>query len=54
MGKKDIFRIAVDKEPEIPSEPKKVEAPVLAQQEVKSSPRIGSSETSGGGGFGFW
>ena len=46
MGKKDIFRMPVEKEPEIPAEPKKVEAPVLAQQEVKSSPRIGSSETS--------
>jgi outer membrane protein OmpA-like peptidoglycan-associated protein len=46
MGKKDIFRIPVEKEPEIPAEPKKVEAPILAQQEVKSSPRIGSSETS--------
>jgi hypothetical protein len=46
MGKKDIFRMPVEKEPEIPAEPKKAEAPVLAQQEVKSSPRIGSSETS--------
>lgn len=46
MGKKDIFRIMVEKEPEIPVELKKEEAPILAQSEVKSNPRIGSSETS--------
>jgi outer membrane protein OmpA-like peptidoglycan-associated protein len=42
-GKKDIFRIAIEPEPE----PVVAEAPKpILQQDVKSSPRIGSSETS--------
>jgi len=42
-GKKDIFRVAIEAEPE--PEPVVVAAPII-QQDVKSSPRIGSSEVS--------
>lgn len=45
LGKKDIFRIEVKQE-ELPVVPIKKEAPILAQQDIKSSPRITSSETS--------
>ncbi|WP_406751270.1 OmpA family protein [Aquirufa salirivi] len=51
LGKKDIFRIAIEAEPEVPvpakpAEPKAEEKPVLAQQDVKGSPRSVSSEQS--------
>ncbi len=51
LGKKDIFRIAIEVEPEVPVpakpvEPKAEEKPVLAQQDVKGSPRSVSSEQS--------
>ncbi|MHA8097747.1 OmpA family protein [Aquirufa aurantiipilula] len=51
LGKKDIFRIAIEAEPEVPTlakpvEPKAEEKPVLAQQDVKGSPRSVSSEQS--------
>lgn len=51
LGKKDIFRIAIEAEPEVPTpakpvEPKTEEKPVLAQQDVKGSPRSVSSEQS--------
>ncbi|WP_276343919.1 OmpA family protein [Aquirufa aurantiipilula] len=51
LGKKDIFRIAIEAESEVPTpakpvEPKTEEKPVLAQQDVKGSPRSVSSEQS--------
>ncbi|MHA8071958.1 OmpA family protein [Aquirufa ecclesiirivi] len=51
LGKKDIFRIAIEAEQEVPvpakpAEPKAEEKPVLAQQDVKGSPRSVSSEQS--------
>lgn len=51
LGKKDIFRIVIEAEPEMPTpakpaEPKVEEKPVLAQQDVKGSPRSVSSEQS--------
>lgn len=51
LGKKDIFRIAIEAAPDVPVpakpvEPKAEEKPVLAQQDVKGSPRSVSSEQS--------
>ncbi|AWL07947.1 Photosystem I P700 chlorophyll a apoprotein A2 [Aquirufa nivalisilvae] len=51
LGKKDIFRIAIEAEPEVPvpakpTAPQLEEKPVLAQQDVKGSPRSISSEQS--------
>jgi outer membrane protein OmpA-like peptidoglycan-associated protein len=44
-GKKDIFRIAIEQEPE-PAAVDAAEAKPILQQDVKSSPRITSSESS--------
>ncbi|MHA8088194.1 OmpA family protein [Aquirufa sp. Wall-65K1] len=51
LGKKDIFRIAIEAEPEVPAPVKPVDSkvedkPILAQQDVKGSPRSVSSEQS--------
>lgn len=52
LGKKDVFRIAIEPEPiEVPapakpSQAKTEEKPILAQQDVKGSPRSVSSEQS--------
>ncbi|MHA8053954.1 OmpA family protein [Aquirufa sp. OSTEICH-129A] len=51
LGKKDIFRIAIEAEPEVPAPVKPVDSkvedkPILAQQNVKGSPRSVSSEQS--------
>lgn len=45
LGKKDIFRIAIEQEPESDASVVLEEKPLL-QQDVKQSPRIASSETS--------